>query len=48
MKRMKYRMRCKQCWKIVGISHHNFEDKVFFCSEECMEKFGKGMSKHGY
>lgn len=48
MKRMKHRMRCKQCWKIVGISHHNFEGKVFFCNEECMEKFGKGMSKHGY
>ena len=45
-KRPKYTMRCKACFKTVGFSPHNFADKMFYCSEGCLETGNKRERKY--
>lgn len=41
-----YPLYCTSCFKKLGTTPHNFNDKVLFCRRECYEKYSKNNNKY--
>ena len=41
-----YPIYCQTCFKKLGVSPHNFADKVTFCDKECYAKSDKNTKKY--